>query len=504
MGFQTALSGLKGASTTLSVTGNNIANSQSAGFKESRAQFGDVYASSMGSNGKTAVGTGVRVSNVAQQFRQGTIEATGNSLDLAMSGEGFFALAESIDPLNPTKPLEATSYTRNGAFHVDNKGNVVDDNGRYLLAYEPVRPAGSTIVTGFNPGVKLPIKIDTDQGAPTATRNVTMKLNLNGAAPKVVIPLAYTAVGSTTVDPKTYSHTTSITTYDSLGGAHIVSSYFAKTDVENQWAVYTFIDGRPVTSTGTQEDPTQTPIQPASGATIGDAKLGEIPVAVYMTFDPKGGLLSGAAGTQAPLSLTPGTVGSPGTGGDPINTNIPISTKIDLGFDAATFNSLMQTTDNAGNVIPSIHQVAAQTISIDFGGSTQFSSPFTVNDLRQDGMAVGNLTGIDVDTKGVVSAKYSNGFAKPLGQVALARFANNQDLAKVSGTTWLATADSGNPIYGAGGDNNFGVIRSSSLENSNVDLSEQLVKLIVAQQAYQANSQTVTTEKALLETILRI
>jgi flagellar hook protein FlgE len=504
MGFQTALSGLKAASTSLSVTGNNIANSQSVGFKESRAQFGDVYASSMGASGKTAVGTGVRVSNVAQQFRQGTIEATGNSLDLAISGEGFFAMADTIDPLNPNRPLEATSYTRNGAFHVDNNGNVVDDNGNYLLAFEPVKPAGSSTVTGFNVGVKLPIKIDTDQGVPSQTRNVTMKLNLNGSAPKVVIPLAYASPGSTAVDPKTYNHTTSITIYDSLGNSHIVSSYFAKTEVENQWAVYNFIDGRPITSTGTPEDPTATPIVPAAGATIGDATLGEIPVAVYMTFDPKGGLLSGAGGTQAPLSLTPGTVGSPGTGGDAINPAIPISTKIDLGFDATVFNSLMQTTDNTGAIIPSIHQVAAQTISIDFGGSTQFASPFTVNNLAQDGMAVGNLTGLDVDTKGIVYAKYSNGSAKPLGQVALARFANNQDLAKVTGTTWLQTADSGNAIYGAGGDNNFGVIRSSSLENSNVDLSEQLVKLIVQQQAYQGNSQTISTEKSLLDTILRI
>ncbi len=497
MGFQTALSGLKGASTTLSVTGNNIANSQSIGFKESRAQFGDVYASSMGSNGTTSVGTGVRVTNVAQQFKQGTIEATGNSLDLAMAGEGFFAMADSIDPVNPTKPLEATSYTRNGAFHVNNAGNIVDDNGRYLLAFDPVRPAGSTTVTGFNVGVKLPVKVDTDQGAPTQTRNVTMKLNLNGASPKVVIPLAYTAPGSTTVDPKTYSSTTSITVYDSLGNSHIVSSYFAKTDVQNQWAVYTFIDGRPVTSTGTPEDPTTTPITYAGGATIGDAKNGDIPAAVYMTFDGKGALLTGANGTASPLSTT-------NDGATPINANLPISTKIDLGFDAATFNTLLDTTDNTGAVVPSIHQVAAQTISIDLGGTTQFTSAFTVNNLNQDGMAVGNLTGIDVDTKGIISAKYSNGFSKPLGQVACARFADNQDLAKVGGTTWLATAASGNPIYGAGGDNNFGVIRSSSLENSNVDLSEQLVKLIVAQQAYQANSQTVSTEKSLLDTIMRI
>jgi flagellar hook protein FlgE len=516
MGFQTALSGLKAASTSLSVTGNNIANAQSVGFKESRAQFGDVYASSMGASGKTAVGTGVRVSNVAQQFRQGTIEATGNALDLAISGEGFFSMADEIDPVAPDRPLEATAFTRNGAFHVNADGHVVDDNGRYLLAFQPVKPNG-TIVTSFNTGVKLPVQVETGQGAPTATRNVTMKLNLNGNSPKVTIPLSYSAPGSNVVDPKTYNHTTSITTYDSLGGSHIVTSYFAKTAQQNQWAVYTFIDGQPVTNTGTQENPLATPIQPAESATLGNAAAGDIPQAIYMTFESTGALVSGANAADG----TPATSWGISTSTDdgvttaPINANIPMSTKIDLGFilpgnavppagDPSDFNQLLNTIDANGQPIPSVRNVAPVTMSIDFGGSTQFASPFAVNDLRQDGMAVGSLTGIDVDTKGIIYAKYSNGSAEQLGQVALARFANNQDLAKVTGTTWLETADSGNAIYGAGGDNNFGVIRSSSLENSNVDLSEQLVKLIVQQQAYQGNSQTISTEKSLLDTILRI
>jgi flagellar hook protein FlgE len=496
MGFATALSGLKAASTSLSVTGNNISNSQTVGFKESRAQFGDVYASSMGASGKTAVGSGVRVSNVAQQFRQGTIEATGNALDLAISGEGFFSMADAIDPIAPTRPLEATAFTRNGAFHVNADGHVIDDNGRYLLAFEPVKPDGTT-VTAFNPGVKLPVKIDTDQGAPTATKNVTMKLNLNGNAPKVTLPLAY-MTGTNIVDPKTYSHTTSITTYDSLGGPHIVTSYFSKTDQPNQWIAYSFIDGRPITATGTQADPTAVPIVAATGATIGDALAGELPAAVYVTFDGKGEMLM-SDGTTPPALTTDGTA--------PLNASALLvnTRKLDFGFDVTEFNKLLTKEDpaNSGTFLQ-INQAGAQTITLDFTGTTQFASPFAVNDLRQDGMAVGSLTGLDVDTKGIIYAKYSNGSAKQLGQVALARFANNQDLAKVAGTTWLETADSGNAIYGAGGDNNFGVIRSSSLENSNVDLSEQLVKLIVQQQAYQGNSQTISTEKSLLDTILRI
>lgn len=591
MGFSTALSGLKAASTTLSVTGNNIANSQTAGFKESRAQFGDVYVNSLGSSGKTAVGAGARVSAVAQQFKQGNIEPTGNALDLAISGEGFFAMGDLVDPIIPDKPLEATSYTRNGAFHINSKGNVVDDNGRYLLAF---KPTGTTVAEGFDVGVKLPLLIKTDQGAPTPTTNVDMKLNLNGAAKPAVTPFAFTTPGNAPFipDPKTYTHTTSITTYDVLGNAHIVSTYFSKTNVPNEWDAYTFIDGRSL-QPGVQEDVYAIPPVVATGAVaLPEGTITTQPTKVI--FDDKGNLTklspiattgdlarsaaalakvkSDAAAAEvvsknaflvqatAVLAAAQASLDVATAAADPAAATVPAQVtaatealaRAQASLDAAT-NALTVATDNAttlkanydtavANVttaeadetaaataaaasgkstpksmntkvdfgavdISAINpdlKVANMSFSIDFGGSTQFSTPFTVNDLKQDGLPVGNLTGVDVDKEGVVFAKYSNGFAKPIGQVALARFSSNQDLAKVGNTTWLATSDSGAPIYGAGGDNNFGLIRSSSIENSNVDLSEQLVKLIVAQQAYQANSQTVTTEKSLVESILRV
>ncbi len=591
MGFSTALSGLKAASTTLSVTGNNIANSQTAGFKESRAQFGDVYVSSLGSTGKTAVGSGVRVSAVAQQFKQGNIEPTGNSLDLAISGDGFFAMGDLVDPIIPNKPLEATSYTRNGAFHINNKGNVVDDNGRYLLAF---KPTGTTVAEGFDVGVKLPLLINTDQGSPTATTNVDMNLNLNGSAKPDITPFAFTTPGTSPYipDPKTYTHTTSITTYDALGNAHIVSTYFAKTAVPNEWDAYTFVDGRSI-QPGVQEDVYAIPPVVATGAVaLPDGTITTQPTKVM--FDSKGNLSKlspiATAGDLARSAAALAKVKSDTAATDVVSntqfvkqaqavvdaatTSLDVATaaadpsaavvpaqvtaaqealaRAQNSLDAAT-NALTVITDQAAvlkadydtklaNVVtaeadeaaaaadaaakgisapkgintkvdfgavdlsainPDL-KVANLSFSIDFAGSTQFSTPFAVNNLKQDGLPVGALTGVDVDKAGVVFVKYSNGFAKPIGQVALARFPTNQDLAKVGNTTWLATADSGAPIYGAAGDNNFGLIRSSSIENSNVDLSEQLVKLIVAQQAYQANSQTVTTEKSLLETILRV
>jgi flagellar hook protein FlgE len=215
---------------------------------------------------------------------------------------------------------------------------------------------------------------------------------------------------------------------------------------------------------------------------------------VKMNFDNLGHLLTGAVDSAG--DTLPGIVVPTGS--------LLTATKVDFALDSTEINKLLGTVDATGTEIAGISSVAPFSFSIDLAGSTQFSTPFTVNDLKQNGLPVGNLTGVDVDKTGVVFAKYSNGFAKPIGQVAMARFADNQSLSKVGNTTWLATSDSGAAIYGAGGDNNFGVIRSSSIENSNVDLSEQLVKLIVAQQAYQANSQTITTEKSLVDTILRI
>jgi flagellar hook protein FlgE len=141
---------------------------------------------------------------------------------------------------------------------------------------------------------------------------------------------------------------------------------------------------------------------------------------------------------------------------------------------------------------------------MDYTGSTQFSSPFSVDALKQDGLAAGKLTGIATDDEGVIFARFSNGGSTPLGKVALTRFANPQGLTKLGDTSWGQSSASGVPIPGDAGKGKFGLIQSGTLEQSNVDLSEQLVNLIVAQQTYQANSQTISTENSIIQTILNI
>lgn len=593
MGFATALSGLKAASTSLQVTGNNIANSQTTGFKESRAEFADVYASSLGGVSKTQPGSGVRVTEVAQQFNQGNIESTQNSLDLAISGTGFFVLADTVnlpdpaDPSGPVDPSVPSAYTRNGAFQLNSSGNVVNDKGQYLLAFAP---NGTTEEEGFSVGVFRPLTIDTAQGLPNATENINMKLNINGAANQPT-----TTVFDPT-NPLSYNNTTSITTYDTQGNAHIASTYYVKTPVANVWHAYLFLDGFGITTGGQAVPPATAPAstvsatvdQPgmpipmtftesglldevgvraatvisdaivstsattvtdtaaastAAAATAGGAYTATLAATALAQALEASASATASAAAAAAINSTPGAatlantakttaataaasaaayatsaalVVNGATGTTAAALAVTAAADAVLAKAAADAYKLAVDADAAGasqvtkvdfgsidlsNIDPNI-SVEDMAFDLDFFGTTQFATPFSVNGLDQDGLPAGNLTGIDVNDTGVVFARYSNGGSKALGQVALARFQSNQSLAKLGDTTWATTSSSGAPIYGAAGDNNFGGIQSSALEGSNVDLSDQLVKLIIAQQAYQANSQTITTEKTLIQTIL--
>jgi flagellar hook protein FlgE len=225
MSMRIALSGMNAATADLNVTSNNIANSNTTGFKESRAEFGDVFAASAYGLSKNAIGAGVRLQAVAQQFGQGNIDFTGKNLDLAINGQGFFTLSDN----------GALVYSRAGNFGADKDGYVVNPSGQRLQVYLP-NAAGN----GFDTGRLSDLQLSTGDSAPQATSNVTVQSNLpaNASAP-TVSPFDPT-------DPNTYNRTTSLTVYDSLGAAHSQSLYFVKTATANQWQVYNYIDGTAV------------------------------------------------------------------------------------------------------------------------------------------------------------------------------------------------------------------------------------------------------------------
>jgi len=224
MSFNIALTGLNAANEDLSVTSNNLANSATVGFKGSRTEFADLFSSGQQGVAATAVGNGVTVSEVAQQFTQGNIETTGNTLDLAVSGNGFFVVSDN----------GALNYTRDGEFQLNSAGELVNSQGQALQAYPPLANGG------FNTGGLANISLNTDESAPQATANAAITANLpaNAAQPPDA-PFSPT-------DPNSYNNTTSLTVYDSLGAAHTASLYFIKGAVANDWNVQLYVDGTAV------------------------------------------------------------------------------------------------------------------------------------------------------------------------------------------------------------------------------------------------------------------
>jgi flagellar hook protein FlgE len=404
MPFRIALSGLNAATADLNVTANNIANSSTAGFKSSRAEFADVFAVGSTDFRTNQVGNGVRLAKIAQQFAQGNITFTDSNLDLAVNGSGFFTLHDA----------SGYTYTRNGSFAVDRDGFVVSNKSQRLQVY-PALAGG-----GFNTGTLTDLSLQTTQSPPQATTSGVVGVNLSAAA--AVPPVAV----FDPTDPQTYNNSTSTAVYDSLGNLYTATLYFIKGAVPNNWSVALTVDGTQV------------------GGTF------------PLTFNSTGQLTAPVGGDVTFPAFTP-----PG-GANPINM---------------TFN---------------------------FAQSTQFGDVFGVNTLTQDGFSSGRLTGIDIDDTGVVFARFTNGRATQLGQLALSNFPNSQGLRQLGDTTWAETFDAGTVVRGTPGSASFGQIQAGALEESNVDLTKELVNMITAQRNFQANAQMITTADQITQTIINI
>lgn len=643
MPFNVALTGIRAASVDLEVTGNNIANASTMGYKSSRVEFADLYANSYLGLGSNLVGDGVRVQNIRQQFSQGNISFTDNGLDLAINGNGFFIIDDSSG---------GRAYTRAGAFAVDKDGFVVNSSGSRLQGFPanedgvlggvlgdlavsttnlpPVRTTGVeaevnldatqevkvergqtlasdggdigvatlgtlngytaqtvtvTLADGTTTDIVIPANSEagaiaaqfnaingveasaTSQATiPAATFNNSsgvMRVTINGVpfdgatdltalgnainnSPSLVGVTAildssgdlvvsssrgnnlqfdfsgdntdgFDVVGSSAASPPvslsssstqatvggqinltledgitlastssdifdtfegtpyvnnafdptdeaTYNHATSTTIYDSLGNPHVQTMYFVKEprgSESNLWTMYVMIDGRdvgdPLTPGG---DPTRAGYSLVfnEDGSINNILSDQILVSNWTPLDANGE----PNGAEGPLNLI------------------------------------------SGGILPIPNPPTSSNFTIDLSSATQFGGPFAVNDLRQDGFATGRLVGLDVADTGNIFARYTNGESQVLGQVALASFNDVNGLAPVGDTSWMETFSSGNPIIGAPGTATLGTIRASSLEESNVELSEQLVNLIIAQRNYQANAKTIESANTVTQTIINL
>jgi len=405
MSFQQGLSGLNASAKSLDALGNNIANSGTVGFKSATTQFADVFAAAAG--GGTQVGIGTSVSGVLQQFGQGNISVTSNPLDLAINGQGFFRLTDG----------GTSSWTRNGQFHVDKDGFVVNTTGARLTGYlanasnviVPSSPADIFINTadlqpqptgGAAAGVKIGVSLDSRETAPVPAFSIA--------------------------DPTSYNSSTSATVYDTLGNPHLMSLFFVKTAVANAWNLYSNLDG------------------------------GAASAATAVTFSSTGALTVPATGIVAQsFAVTSGAV-------SPLAYNLNLT------------------------------------------GSTQFGSTFGVNSISQDGFPSGRLSGLSVSTDGTLQGRYSNGQTRDLAQVVLGNFANPSGLSSLGNNQWAETADSGQPLIGVPGSGSLGVLQSAAVEDSNVDLTAELVNMITQQRNYQANAQTIKTQDQVLQTLVNL
>ena len=425
MSFQQGLSGLAGASKSLDVIGNNVANASTVGFKSAQAQFADMYANSMNRSGNSPVGIGVAVANVAQAFTQGNVTTTNNPLDIAINGDGFFRMQGSLTDQSPM-------YGRNGQFQLDKDGYIINpsEKGAYLTGW-----LGN--VVGGDP---VPLKIDTSNIPATATTLISTKLNLDSRLTGIV---PATTPFSTT-NAASYNSTTGVTMYDSLGNSYNVQTYYVKnattsTATQTNWDVYATIDG--VT-------------YPAAGA----------PVKIdTLSFNSSGVLTAGATGST---------------------------------FTAAVLNG------PPGYVKPGATFPAA--VAFDYTGTTQTGQAFTPVAQDQNGKAPGVLSSFSIGKDGSIIGNYSNNDTKVLGQVLLVNFANPNGLSPLGSNLYTATADAGEPLVGKPTTGQFGVLQARAVEDSNVDLTTELVNMIVAQRVYQANSQTIKVQDTVLQTLVSL
>jgi flagellar hook protein FlgE len=505
MGYQQGLSGLAGASSDLDVIGNNIANANTVGFKQGQAQFADMYANSVATAVNNQIGIGTRMSEVEQNFSQGTLTNDDIALHVAINGNGFFQMSNN----------GALTYSRNGVFQLDKNGYITNADGLKLMGY--AANANGIINTAGT----VPLKVPTANIPPTATTSITAGLNLNAQDNLALGTPTVSMGGSNTgslqnngasitdatqgTNANTYTVTfgtgTPPTTYTVTGsdGSSTTGTYTANSAISLGNGEKITLAGTPGAGDTVTIAPTPITFDPTNSATytystsvpVYDSLGGQQQVDMYFVKTSAGtwDVYAGKDGSTATAKV--GTAKFD-TSGNLVNTYDASGNPTASLF---TFNFAIPNTD--GSSTP-------QSLKLDIAGTTQFGSKDGVNSLTQNGFAAGQLTNFTVGTDGTITGNYSNGQTAALGQVALATFANQNGLINLGNNEFQATAASGVAVVAAPGSTNHGSLQGGATENSNVDLTSELVALITAQRNYQANAQTIKTQQTVDQTLINL
>jgi flagellar hook protein FlgE len=441
--LNTAVSGLSAQSAAFGNISDNVANSQTIGYKEVNTNFIDYLTTSSATNNEPGSVSALPsyTNNV-----QGTISQSSDALAMAISGQGFFAVSETAGSTTTGQTIfnPQTFYTQAGDFQMNDTAYLVNGAGQYLQGWT-VNPQ-----TGVaDQSVLAPIQITQTQFNPVPTSSINLSANLPAT------PAAATPVSS------------QIDVYDALGNAHTLTLNWAQTMVAgvpqaNDWTV-----------TITSPDNVAPGPPPVPATTIGTAEV-----------------QFGAASVNNP---PPGTIGDFGTvtggiTGSAYAANKPASLTLSTDF-------------GSGNQTISLNMGGFGEAN----GVTQFAgTTYAQGSLSQNGVAPGAFTGISITTGGDIVANYNNGETETVAQVPITTFSAPDSLQRQNGQAFTATTNSGSAITQAEDTNGAGSLVIGSVESSNVDIATQFSALIVAQQAYGANAKVVTTADQLLQTTINM
>lgn len=548
MGIQSSLysgvSGLNANGNALTVLGNNIANSNTIGFKSSRTVFADLLSAEIaGSGGTSQVGRGTGMSTVDNIFSQGTFESTESNTDLAIEGPGFFMVSN---------PDEATiNYTRAGAFRFDDTGTLVSPEGYAVQGYY-LNDAGDTF------GDVTDIRIQTRSFSPAnPTTTITLATNLNanetylGTAGDGVSPFEISDPAATS------NYASSVRIFDSLGREHLATTYFNKLDPADnptgvmQWESHTIVpesevesaakilaDDNALLAADTALAAASVALNVANANLAADdgldpaitAALVAAQAAAQTSYDSAVIAQSDAAAAASDWIEVGRSMLSFDTGGRLVNVK-DLSGNIGSGSTTITERAydssgdLYVTTSTEAEPYPLITDLEERdpqpTVSTKSGalswineseptqqiamtfGATQYSSESDVISQSQNGYSTGTLVSLTVDNDGNILGNYSNGEPRKLARIALAKFSNPLGLNKVGNNMYEASDASGTAIVGTVG-SGVGRIFTNSLEMSNVDLAAEFVKMITTQRGFQANSKIITTTDELLGELINL
>ncbi|WP_130537814.1 flagellar hook protein FlgE [Thiomicrorhabdus indica] len=551
-----ALSGINAASNGLGVISNNLANSQSVGFKSSRAEFADMF-----SGAQNSPGNGVRVAAITQDFTQGSINGTGRELDMAIDGEGFFVFEDQTGKYDNV-------YSRNGSFKLDKDGYLTSQEGNRVQGYLLDQNVSTETDPVFSTALSS-IDLDELNKRPKATSEMTYDINLDGKEVHNVDPAGTNtgaaadddSVGSTNnlvslIDPENLEGRAApaatgpyqgsidyfypITIHDSLGGEHTLNASFYKRDVVpvndstgnpvsttdangnspavgapvkyTSWLVqYSITDtdeqGNTI-YTGHVSDPTTGEALDADGA--GSKAAGQV---YELRFDTNGNYLGAWEPIDYgnPTTNLTATTGTPDSYIDPTTGAVVTEpsetgwTKV-VGEPSLNFivdNPLTGATDPLGGPISGTNPAQFE-IGLDLTELTQFSGSYNQRGTTQNGYSIGDLVGLTTGLDGVIEARYSNGRSVPVAQLAIANFSDKNAMEKLGGQTYAESFSSGAVQLGTPQNNGMGSINAGSLEYSNVDVAGELVNMIQTQRTYQASAQVISTSQQLTQTILQL